>query len=368
MLRPSSRPEAAGRRALRFAVAAAVVLAAVTQPEAARADTTAEQRAAAQVLFDDARRLMADKRFTEACPKLEESQRIDPGIGTLLNLAECQLQIGKTASAWANFLEAAYQAKAAGQAKREATARAKAAAIEPRLSRLTVSAAPGVEVRRNGFLIAASTLGTPLPVDPGEHVIVASAPGKKSWVSRIVVKDNGDRVTVGVPTLDPGDSASPPLPAPSPAPPAPAPPASNPADVTPPASPPPAPPSEPPATGAPARRIGGIALLVAGAGGLITGAAFAAMAKSKYDESLGQCDPMKPNECYAGGARLRDEARRNGDISTVAFIAGGTVAAGGLALLISSLQSKPAARAGAVTWTAGIDPRGGAAFGLKGSF
>src|SRR5512138_2397422 len=119
-------------RLLAASLAAGLALAAALP---ARADTTAEQRAAAQALFDDARRLMADKKYAEACPKLEESQRLDPGIGTLLNLAECQSLTGRTASAWANFLEAAYQAKAAGQAKRENTARSRAAALEPKLSR-----------------------------------------------------------------------------------------------------------------------------------------------------------------------------------------------------------------------------------------
>lgn len=347
----------------RLAIAAVVAIAAAAGPRVARADATAEQRAAAQVLFDEGRKLMAAKRFSEACPKFEESQRIDPGIGTLLNLAECQAQTGKTASAWANFLEAAYRAKAAGQAKREHTARAKAAALEPRLSKLTINAPAGVQVRRDGVLVAASMLGTSLPVDPGQHVITASAPGKKGWETRIVLKDNGDRVTVGVPALEAAAPPPPPVVADKPPPPVEV---KAPPPLLPKAPEPPPPP--PPDRGAPARRIGGIALLLAGAGGLGAGTAFAVMAKGTYNDSLALCDKRSPNKCTQPGVDLRDEARTRGDVATVAFIAGGAVAAGGLGLLLSALPSKQPAAGAGVSVTAGIDPRGGAAFGVTGRF
>jgi hypothetical protein len=347
------RPGVAG-----VALAAAVALAAIAGP--ARADATAEQRAAAQVLFDDARRLMADKRWAEACPKLEESQRIDPGIGTLLNLAECQAQTGKTASAWANFLEASYQAKAAGQAKRETTARTKAAALEPRLSKLTIEAPAGVEVRRDGVAMAPSMLGTPLPVDPGTHVLRATAPGKKPWEKTIVVKDNADRVTVGVPTLDPADR--PPHVEAT----APPPPLST--AETPSPAPPPVEANVPVADrGAAARRTSGIVLLAVGAGGLVAAGAFTGVAKSKYNASLDMgCSRTPPVTCTTAAAATRNAARAWGNAATGAVVAGGTVAAGGLALLLSALPlGKPA---GGVTVTAGVDPRGGAAVGVTGSF
>src|SRR4051812_10257047 len=74
---------------------------------AARAQVSPEVRSASVALFDEARRLMADGKFAEACPKLEESQRMDPGIGILFNLGDCYEHLGRTASAWISFRDVA---------------------------------------------------------------------------------------------------------------------------------------------------------------------------------------------------------------------------------------------------------------------
>jgi hypothetical protein len=69
--------------------------------------------------FDDGKRLAAQGRYAESCPKLAESQRLDPAPGTLMNLADCYENAGLTASAWATWLEAASATKQAGQVERE---------------------------------------------------------------------------------------------------------------------------------------------------------------------------------------------------------------------------------------------------------
>ena len=142
------------RRISTVAACAAIALAAAS----VSADVAPADRAAARALFDQARSLAKEGKYTEACPKFEESQRLDPGIGTLFNLADCLEATGKTASAWSMFLEVASQAKVGGQKDREKVARDRASAIEPRLSKLTVAVVsgpqpPGLEIKRDDSVV-----------------------------------------------------------------------------------------------------------------------------------------------------------------------------------------------------------------------
>src|SRR5687768_18046990 len=111
----------------------------------AYAQRSVDNKAAAEALFDHAKRLHAAGRYAEACPKFAESQKLDAGVGTLLYLADCYEKIGQTASAWAGFREAAAAAKNAGQEEREKIARDRAAGLEPQLSRLTITVEGGGE-------------------------------------------------------------------------------------------------------------------------------------------------------------------------------------------------------------------------------
>src|SRR5689334_19506 len=82
-----------------------------------------DSAAVAEVLFNEARALADKGDFAAACPKFEESQKVDPGMGTLYRLGDCYEHLGRTASAWAAFRDVASQAQTAGQAAREADAR-----------------------------------------------------------------------------------------------------------------------------------------------------------------------------------------------------------------------------------------------------
>src|SRR5436189_3072489 len=94
--------------------------------------------AGARVLFAEGRKLVDAGNYAAACPKFEDSFRLDPGVGTNFNLADCFERIGRTASAWARFLDVAAATKAAGQVERERVARWRAAALERRLTRMIV--------------------------------------------------------------------------------------------------------------------------------------------------------------------------------------------------------------------------------------
>src|SRR5262245_50071789 len=106
----------------------------------------------AEALFDQGRKLMAAQQYNEACPKFSASHRLDPALGTLLNLAYCWKLLGKAASAWSAFREAASLAYWQHQRQREAFARSEAAELEPKLARLNVYVADAdqhaLELRR----------------------------------------------------------------------------------------------------------------------------------------------------------------------------------------------------------------------------
>jgi serine/threonine-protein kinase len=187
------------RQRARIALVALVVSVACFVPAMARADA-----AAARALFDDARKLAASGAFQAACPKFEESYKLDPGMGTLFNLADCWEHLGKTASAWVRFREVADAAGRAGQADREKIARSRAAALESKLSRMIVQvkAPSGVEVTKDGVAFGSAQWDTPIPVDPGAHTVEAKASGKLPWNQTVEVPPNGS-TTVVVPPLEP---------------------------------------------------------------------------------------------------------------------------------------------------------------------
>jgi len=165
-----------------------------------------DARAQAEVLFQDARILMSAGNYTAACPKLEASQHLDPAVGTRLNLADCYEKSGRTASAWAEFLQTAKDAHKAGDERREAAANERVIAIEPRLSKLVVvvpaGAIPGLALARDLNAIEPALWGVALPVDPGEHTIAARAPGRKPWMTFVEVPANQSVTTVEIPTLE----------------------------------------------------------------------------------------------------------------------------------------------------------------------
>ena len=112
--------------------------------------------ATAEALFEQGKQLLRAGNAAAACPKLAESQRIDPSTGTLLALAMCHEADGKLASAWAEFTSVEARARNEGRSDREQAARTRAQALKPRLSTLEVRVSPqvaatsGLEIKRDG--------------------------------------------------------------------------------------------------------------------------------------------------------------------------------------------------------------------------
>ena len=174
----------------------------------ARAEGSTD-KVSAEALFDEGRKLMAAGKFADACPKFEASQELDPGVGTMLNLADCYEKTGRTASAWAEFRETVSAAHNAGSRDREDIARGRGE--RPRTEAVlsddrALEGAGGSSSRGTGRGSSAA-LGAAIPVDPGRHVIVASAPGKRDGRPRRMSAPKQDhRLSVAVPILPDGAS------------------------------------------------------------------------------------------------------------------------------------------------------------------
>lgn len=166
-----------------------------------------QEQQLAQALFDEGRRLMEAKRYGEACPKLAESQRLDPGGGTLLNLAICHEKDGKLATAKNDFDEALALAIKDGRKDRQTIARERMTAIDASIPRMTVMVAPssdvdGLEVKLDGLVLRRAAWGVATPVDPGSHLVEATATGRAPWSSSVTLYAAQKR-TVDVPALGP---------------------------------------------------------------------------------------------------------------------------------------------------------------------
>jgi hypothetical protein len=285
------------------------LLLALTAP--AFAEASSSDKAAAEALFDEGRRLAQAGKFAEGCPKLEASQKLDPALGTLLNLADCNEKLGKTASAWAQYREATSLARAAGSSEREKFATDRSKALEPHLSTLTIRVAAGdagaapVEVKRDGMSVNSAELGSAIPVDPGAHEVTAASPGMKAWSSKIDVGKDAAKVEVEVPKLEPADGTTPAT--------------AGPTDESPAKS-----------HGSSLRPVA-IAVGAVGIVGIGVGAFFGLSASSSWSEAKDTCNDV-PNGCSSEGVKQQQSASTKATVSTVAFIAGGAFLAAGTVL------------------------------------
>jgi hypothetical protein len=268
-------------------------------------------KAAAQGLLEEARRLVDQRHYATACTKLEESHALDPAAGTLLTLADCYEKTGRTASAWSTFRETAAAARRVSDSERERIARERAKDLQASLSYLTVITWKGqdIEVARDGRRIDSALVGTAIPVDPGSHQIVASAPGKRSWSTKVNVRERSDRVTVSVPILaeDPTSSA----------------PGFDRETINTRTDDYPMPEAS---GGGGVQRALAIVAAALGVAGVATGTVFGLKAGSTMDEAKAQCTGpgfKYPSQCSDSSVRLSEDAVQSGQISTVGFIAGG---------------------------------------------
>jgi hypothetical protein len=297
-------------RCVAFILTAGLIAAAAGDARAG--DPNEGSAAAAESLFQEARKLMDAKRYGEACPKLAASHKLAPAVGTLLNLADCYERGGQLASAWVRFHEAIALAQRLGRPEREKTAKERADKLEPRLIKLTISGREsGLEVKLDGNVLDPTVLGTPVPVDSGKHTIDATAKGKKPFGTTVDVSERARSPSVEIPLLevDPdakGGTTAPPI--------------EN------------HPPDQNPSDGS-TQRILGIVGMGLGGAGIVVGSIFGLRTSSVWSEAKEHCTGT---DCDRTGVELAAKAKNAGTVSTISFIAGGVFLVSGAVLFFTA--------------------------------
>ncbi len=181
-----------------------LVLALATRATATWAGPAAAQ---AEALFEQGRNLMAANRFAEACAAFEDSQKLDPAVTTLLNLAGCRQANGQIATAWGLFVDAERQTRSAtgaAQVQLHAVAQHKADQLAAHVSRLAIhvpdsAAAAGAEIFRDRDAVDPQEWNHDLPIDGGTHTISVRVHGASSWSTNIQVGTEDDHQTIDIP-------------------------------------------------------------------------------------------------------------------------------------------------------------------------
>lgn len=159
----------------------------------------------AEALFREGRRLLKEGKIAEACDKLDASARLDESVGTLLNLGDCREKNDQLATAWTAFRRAASVATTRHD-DRDAIAKQRATALEPRLAVLTISVPEasridGLVIKRNDADIAPALWNQGVPIDTGSYAIAAEAPGHEPWSTRVQIRGDAQKQRIEVPRL-----------------------------------------------------------------------------------------------------------------------------------------------------------------------
>jgi hypothetical protein len=272
----------------------------------AHADDAETRIAHAYRRFHDGEHLFEAKKFDEACAAFEESQRLDPTLGTLLNMAYCHETLGKSATAWREYNDAAAWAAQQSRADREKFALDHATDLAKRLSRVQLDLpvdVDGIAVEIDGRPNASARATSILFLDPGQHALRVTAPGKQPYVVQVTVSPGPSSQVVHVPLL------------------------SN-AIGTVHVSPTPGAGGDAPVEGT---RTAGLVVVGLGVVGLGVGTYFGVRTLDQKSTGRAHC---VGSQCDEVGVAALDDAHTSATISTVAFSAGFVALGAGLWLML----------------------------------
>lgn len=296
-------------------------IAIITGAHSARADG---DPVLAETLFREGRAAVDAGDLPKACAKFEQSYRLDPAPGTLLNIGDCEERRGRLATAWERF-NRMYDTLGPNDDRR-ALARSRADAVASRLPRvkviLTKDTPSDARVLRDGTPLDPAAIGTLVPIDPGAHVLVVHVDGRRDEKLDLTIAEAEKREV----TLHAGPLLPPPPPI-----------------VV-----------QPERHPLGARRfvglvVMGVGALALGGGGVTGGIALGTQSQSQKTCSSGVCTDQR-------GIALHDQARTQALVADVLFVAGAAFVATGAVLFLTGKPSKT---------TVGLAPNG---IFLRGTF
>ncbi len=298
-------------RGIAMAVAGIVGVVLVIGAPSARADNDV---AKADKLFDEGRALMKTDLHA-ACEKFEESLKWNSqAIGTLLNVALCDEKLGRTASAVAKFTEARDRARESRMDVHLKAAEERLAELTPRVPHVAIKfaapALPGTQIVIDEQVISMTVIGD-VPIDPGEHRLVVSAPDRLPFEAMVRIAE-GEHRAVEIPVLETAVHSS--------------------------------------------RRTTGKIIAISGGAALGAGIVIGVFANRRYERQFdqGHCD-RTTRHCDGPGQTETEKARTLGTVGTVIGGIGVVAAAVGVYLWV---RSPAESRAGRISLLPQVDPSG----------
>jgi len=235
---------------------------------------------------------LRESNAEQACQKFEESLGFNPAaIGTLLSVAICDEERGRIASAVGKFRDVADRAREQNYGEYLRAAEAHLAALLPDLSHLTLTfaeLAPETKVLLDDRVVGVEQMGK-LAVDPGDRVIVVTAPGRVAYRTTVRIEKRETK-TLEIPRLANSVVKS-------------------------------------------SRRTIGKITVAAGGAAIGTGIVLGLVARSRYNSAAEElCTKNAAGElvCSGDGASRIESARTLGNVGTVVTLVGiGTALVGG---------------------------------------
>ena len=162
-------------------------------------ESNSAELAMAVRLFDEAQKLEAQQRWGDAALKLEEAVAIKDTPGLHFHLAVCRENMGELVEASIEY-HRARQLIGAGQSAPDVLRLLEPAEAElvrkmPTLRVHRPNAPVDITISIDGRKFAISLLDSPVPLNPGPHSVVVSAPGHKEFRVQLDLGEGARHVT-----------------------------------------------------------------------------------------------------------------------------------------------------------------------------